>query len=33
VADIERTAVVFTAPSGERFRVFVHAADPQPVAR
>jgi hypothetical protein len=33
VADIERTAVVFTAPSGERFRVFVHAAGPQPVAR
>ena len=33
VADIERTAVVFTAPSGERFRVSVHAAEPQPVAR
>jgi len=33
VADIERTAVVFTAPSGERFRVHVHAAEPQPVAR
>jgi hypothetical protein len=33
VADIERTAVVFTAPSGERVRVFVHGAGPQSVAR
>jgi len=33
VADIERTAVVFTAPSGERVRVSVHGAEPQPVAR
>jgi hypothetical protein len=33
VADIERTAVVFTAPSGERFRVSVHAGEPQPAVR
>jgi hypothetical protein len=33
VADIERDAVVFTAPSGERLRVPVHAVEPRPVAR
>lgn len=33
VAEIERTAVVFTAPSGERFRVSVHAAETPQVAR
>jgi hypothetical protein len=33
VADIERTAVVFTAPNGDRVRVSVHAAEPRPVAR
>lgn len=33
VADIERTAVVFMAPNGDRVRVSVHAAEPRPVAR
>ena len=33
VADIEKGAVVFLAPSGERVRVPVHAAEPVTVAR
>ena len=33
VADIERTAVVFTAPNGDRVRVSLHAAELPPVAR
>jgi hypothetical protein len=33
VADIEKDAVVFTAPSGERLRVPVHAMAPEAVAR
>ena len=33
VADIEKGAVVFTAPSGERLRVPVHATAPEALAR
>jgi hypothetical protein len=33
VVEIEKGAVVFSAPSGERVRVFVHATEPVPVAR
>jgi hypothetical protein len=33
VADIEKDAVVFTAPSGERLRVPVHATAPEEIAR
>jgi len=33
VADIEKGAVVFTTPSGERLRVPVHATAPEDVAR
>jgi len=33
VTDIEKGAVVFTAPSGERLRVPVHATAPGEVAR
>jgi hypothetical protein len=33
VADIEKGAVVFTTPSGERLRVTVHGAAPEEVAR
>lgn len=33
VADIERTAVVFTAPNGDCVRASLHAADLPPVAR
>jgi hypothetical protein len=33
VADIEKDAVVFTAASGERLRVPVHATGPGEVAR
>lgn len=33
VAEIEKDAVVFSAPSGGRVRVFVHATEPVPVAR
>ncbi|MGE5199728.1 MAG: hypothetical protein ACM3H9_08810 [Rhodospirillaceae bacterium] len=33
VADIGKDAVVFTAPSGERLRVPIHAASPGPASR